>query len=379
MAKRKILLFANTDWYLYNFRRSLAESLRQEGHEVVLVSPTGPYGPKLEKLGFRWLPFDFSTRSTNPIAELVVLYRLYRLYCRERPDLCHHFTIKCLLYGSIAARLAGIRKVVNAVTGLGHIFTDPGLKARLLRPAVKALYRFALGGEGTRTIFQNSEDRDYFLAAGLVAAERVTLIRGSGVDTGFFTPAPPAPDKEGPIKVLFASRLMREKGIFELLAAARELRTQGAPVQFIFAGDLYPGNPSSLTPGDLDAIRAEGLVDYRGHVDDMRELLAECDIVVLPSYREGTPRILIEAAAMARPIIATDIAGCRGLVVDGENGLLVPVQAVEPLAEAVATLAADAALRLRMGETGRRIVLQDFDEKIVIEKTHEVYGTMGLV
>lgn len=386
MPKQKILLFANTDWYLYNFRRSLAERLRTDGHQVVLVSPPGAYGPRLIELGFRWIPVDFATGGTNPLAELAVLSRICRLYQTEKPDLCHHFTIKCVLYGSIAARFARVPGVVNAVTGMGHIFTDPGLKARLLRPLVRGLYRFALGRQGSRVIFQNDEDRSYFVANKLVRQESTALVRGSGVDCRTYRPSDRLPvtsdqspiSGQAPVTVLFASRLLREKGIFELLDAARVMKAAGEPVKFIFAGDIYPGNPSSLTADDLAAIRAEGMVDYRGHVDDMLPLLAESDIVVLPSYREGTPRILIEAAAMAKPIVATDIAGCRGLVVHEENGLLVPIKTVQPLVEALATLIHDPQLRQRMGEEGRRIVLEEFDEDIVISRTLAVYQSAAM-
>ena len=374
MKSGKILLFANTDWYLYNFRHSLAERLRAEGWQVVLISPPGEYGAKLEALGFRWIPFDFAPGGTNPLIELGVLRRLIALYRAERPDLVHHFTIKCVLYGSLAARLVGGIPIVNAVTGLGHIFIDPGLKARLLRPLVKGLYRFVLGAARSRVIFQNDEDRNFFTACGLVEPKRTRLIRGSGVDCSRFSPLP-HPDDNPPaaVKILFASRLLREKGIAELLAAARILRRNNVDAEFLLAGDIYPGNPSSLTASELAAIKEEGIVTCLGHVDDMQPLLAQADIVVLPSYREGTPRILIEAAAMAIPIVATDIAGCRGLVQDGINGLLVPVKDAAALAAALQRLLADQKLRQAMGLAGRRIVTAEFDEKIVIEKTLAIY------
>ena len=370
----KILLFANTDWYLYNFRRSLAARLRTEGWEVVLISPPGEYGPKLTALGFRWIPCDFAPGGTNPLAEIGVLRRLIALYRTERPDLVHHFTIKCVLYGSLAARLAGGIPVVNAVTGLGHIFTDSGRKATLLRPLVKGLYRFVLGAARSRVIFQNDEDRNFFATTGLVDAERTRLIRGSGVDCALFSPTVhiAAPDSS-PLKILFASRLLREKGIVELLAAARILRKNGVDAEFLLAGGLYPGNPSSLSENEMAAIQEEGIVSCLGHVDDMLPLLAAADIVVLPSYREGTPRILIEAAAMGIPIVATDIAGCRGLVQDGVNGFLVPVKDATALATALQRLTADQALRQVMGAAGRAIVLAEFDEEIVLEKTLAVY------
>lgn len=370
----KVLLFANTDWYLYNFRRSLAERLRNEGWQVVLISPPGAYGPKLEALGFRWLPFDFSTGGTNPLAELDVLRRLIALYRDERPDLVHHFTIKCVLYGSLSARMAGSIPVVNAITGLGHIFTDSGFKANLLRPLVKGLYRFVLGASRSRVIFQNEDDLNFFVTNRLVAQGKSRLIRGSGVNCTRFSPTiRPAELSAVPLKILFASRMLREKGIFELLQAARIVKQSGVKVAFLFAGDIYPGNPSSLTASEIAAIKAEEIVTYLGHVDDMLSLLRQADIVVLPSYREGTPRILIEAAAMAIPIVATDIAGCRGLVQDGVNGLLVPVRDAQALAEALLRLISDRELRLTMGVAGREIVLNEFDEKIVLDKTFAVY------
>jgi glycosyltransferase involved in cell wall biosynthesis len=423
----KIILFANTDWYLYNFRRSLAEKLRSEGWDVVLVSPPGEYGEKLLELGFRWIAVPFSTRSANPLHELGLIKRLLQLYRRERPDLIHHFTIKCVLYGTIAAKLTGGIKIVNAVTGLGHVFTDPGLKARLVRPIVRGLYRLALSGNAVRVIYQNSDDRDSFVGWGLVDRERTRLIRGSGVDLekfrggarseargegfkdsdagrgtrnannnaqitnhksqpvpspqssapGHQSPAPgPQPlvtSPQPPVTALFASRLLREKGLFELIEAFRGVRSKHPQCQLLIAGDLYPENPSSLTAQDVEELKKTDGVSFLGHIDDMQPLLMACDLVVLPSYREGTPRILIEAAAMEKPIVATDIAGCRGLVVDGESGFLVPIKTVEPLAEAMERLVAEPELREAFGRRGREIVLAEFDEQIVIKKTMGVY------
>ncbi|MHB8978811.1 MAG: glycosyltransferase [Trichloromonadaceae bacterium] len=209
----KILLFANTDWYLYNFRRSLAERLRAKGWQVVLVSPPGPYGHKLEELGFHWISVPFSTRSTNPLHELALIRQLIKLYRRERPALVHHFTIKCVLYGTIAAKLVGGIRIVNAVTGLGHVFTDPGMKARLVRPIVRGLYRLALSGRQVRVIYQNAEDQDSFVKWGLVDRERTQLIRGSGVNVTKFSVGIRSQQGEEKvqIKLLFASRLLREK------------------------------------------------------------------------------------------------------------------------------------------------------------------------
>lgn len=377
-VEKKILLFANTTWYLYNFRLSLAERLRRDGWIVCLVSPPDAYGPRLQELGFRWLPFAFSTRSTNPFNEILVVIRLLILYCREKPDLVHHFTIKCVLYGSLAAFCCGRRPVVNAVTGLGHIFTDTGVKARMLRPFVRFFYRFVLGQKKTRVIFQNEEDQQHFIDSGLVARNRTALIRGSGVNCDLFQPVSFVVEDEQSRKcVLFASRLLREKGLVELLEAARLLREKGIDADFLVAGEIYPENPSSFTAADIIAMQGQGLLNFLGHVDDIRSLLARCDLVVLPSYREGTPRILIEAAAMGKPIVATDIAGCRGLVVDGVNGLLVPVKDVPALARSLEKLLSDSGLLARFGLAGRQIVLESFDEKRVIERTIAVYQAVN--
>lgn len=376
----KIILFANTDWYLYNFRLALIEALREEGWEVVLVSPPGDYGERLRALGFRWIPLPFSIRSINPLQELALLKKLVELYRRERPQVVHHFTIKCVIYGSLAARWSGPVARVNAVTGLGHVFTDPGLKAVWFRPLVRCLYRLALGGPRVRTIFQNADDLERFIHWGLVERGNTALIRGSGVDGSRFRRLPGRPEGassgEQTVKILFASRLLREKGLLELVAAFQKLRTDNPEAELLIAGDLYPDNPSSLTEQELDALGALAGITVLGHVENMVDLLRQVDIVTLPSYREGTPRILIEAAAMELPIVATDIPGCRGLVQHGINGLLIPVKRVTPLATALQQLVVDRRLRVHLGRAGRRIVLADFEQRQVNVRTLSLYNEL---
>jgi glycosyltransferase involved in cell wall biosynthesis len=369
----KIVLVANTDWYLYNFRLSLADRLNRDGWEVVMVSPPGPFGERLREAGYRWQPFDLSPGGLEPLQEARAVLRLRKLYRNEQPRLVHHFTIKCVLYGTLASRgLDGVG-VVNAVTGLGHVFTDAGVRASLIRKVVSPLYRYCLGRSNVRTVFQNESDLGEFVVRGLLSSDRARVIRGSGVDCERFVPTEATGRGRAPVRVLYASRMLREKGVLELVEAAGLVKGRGVDAEFVFAGSCYPGNPSSLDERAIERWTSEGLIRYLGHVEDMPALLASSDLVVLPSYREGTPRILLEAAAMERPIVATDIPGCRGVAEHEVNGLLVPVRDASALADAIVTLARDKDLRSRFGRAGRRIVLREFDERIVLEKTMAVY------
>ncbi len=368
----KIVLFANTEWYLYNFRRSLAVALRDAGHDVLLISPDGPYGGKLVDLGLRWQPVPMDRRSLNPLREALLLSHLASLLRREQPDIVHGFTIKCAVYGALAARLAGVPGRVNAVAGMGYVFISNSPKARLLRPVVRALLRLALGGRGARLILQNPDDVALFAHAGLVDPAQVRLIAGSGVDCGRFLVRPSAPTGR-PLRVLLAARLLWDKGLAEYIAAARRLRDEGRAIEFLLAGDPDPGNPAAVPEATVRGWVADGTVEWLGHVDDMPALFASVDMVVLPSYREGLPKGLIEAAACALPLVTTDVPGCRQVVTDGVDGLLVPARDADALARAISRLQDDPDLATRLGQAARAKALAEFDEKIVIERTMAVY------
>lgn len=372
MAVLKILLFANTDWYLYNFRLSLANALRENGNEVVFVSPPGNYGIKLQAQGFRWLAIPMNRLSLNPVSELKLLMTIAKLYRIEQPDIAHHFTIKCVVYGTLAARLAGIKRKINAVTGLGHVFTSEGRLQRLLRPIVSTLMRFALFGKTGRLILQNHDDEELFRANHLAKLNQIRVIRGSGVDIERFQPGRRAlSDKM--IRVLLATRLIYDKGIEEYVQAARILKEGGIEIEFLMAGAADAGNPSAVPEQAISRWQAERLLIPLGHIDDMHSLLKQVDIVVLPSYREGTPRILLEAASCGLPIVATDVPGCREIVKHQVNGLLVPVKNPYSLANAIKYLAENPHERERMGKEGRRIAVEEFSEKLVIRETLSVY------
>lgn len=371
----KVLLFANTDWYLYNFRLSFAHYLREHGYEVVLVSPPGEYGAKLIQAGFRWIPVPLNRRSLNPVKEILFLRELTLLYKHERPDLVHHFTIKCVVYGGVAARFANVPAQVGAVAGMGYVFTSRALRAKVLRPIVRTLLKGAIDQERGMLIVQNSDDLHDFIRADLVSRDRVALIHGSGVDMTRFTPRQ-ARANHGPLRILFAARLLRDKGLYELMEAVKILTDKGMELDVMIAGTGDVGNPASIPDKIIEQWRTEGLAIFLGHVSDMPSLLAKSDVMVLPSYREGFPKSLIEAAAVGLPIITTDVPGCREVVDHGLSGLLVPVRDAVSLSRAIELLALNPQLRRQMGEEGRHKARAEFDQSIVFSKTHNVYAKL---
>ena len=396
----KVVLFANTEWYLYNFRRSLAAALCDAGHDVILVSPLGPYGEKLRALGFRWEAVPMARRSLNPLRELRVVLWLCDLFRREQVDLVHSFTIKSAIYGALAAKLAGVPSQVNAVAGLGYVFSSDDFQARVLRPWVRGLIRGTLGGRQSRLILQNPDDVEAFERNALVRAELIRLIPSSGVDCRRFSPDAPKENpadgawNEGmgqfgfaakpdscshlPLRVLLPARMLWAKGVGELVEAARILRAERRSIDFLLAGSPDPGNPGSVPASQIHQWEAEGLVKWLGHVDDMPALFRMVDVVALPTtYGEGLPRGLIEAGACGCPLITTDAPGCREIVVDGFNGFLIPLGDARALAQAIAILHDDPEQRENMGRAARVKVIQEFDEKIVIRRTLAVYQELS--
>lgn len=375
MTMPKVVLFANTDWYLYNFRLSLARKLRDDGFEVILLSPDGEYGPKLQELGFRWQPAPMNRRSLNPLREMALIVWLARFLSRESPDIVHGFTIKSAVYGSLASKLAGVPVRVNAVAGMGYVFTSRDFKARMLRPVVRRVMRFALAGCGSALVLQNPDDVALFERSGIVDQTAIRLIKGSGVNLARFKMRPHTEtDAQGPLRILLAARLLWDKGIAEYVDAARALRKENRSVKFLLAGLPDEGNPASVDRTIVEGWVKEGLIEWLGHVSDMPKLLLEIDVMVLPSYREGLPKTLIEAAACALPLITTDAPGCREVVSKtGVNGIVVPVRDRIALANAIRLLDDDRVLARKLGLAARDRALKEFDECIVIEQTLAVY------
>lgn len=370
----RVLFFANTDWYLYNFRRPLLAAVRERGHDVVLLSPMTGYGPRLQAEGFRWIELPMNRRSANLLTEWDTVRRVHQVLKDAGPGLLHNFTIKCVVYGSLAARLAGPRAVVNGLDGLGYVFSSTEPKARLLRPVVTGLLRLAMSGADRRVIVQNAQDRDLLLAGSCVDAGRLALVAGGvGVDLDRFMPVALAGDDVEPV-VLFASRLILDKGIAEFVCAARQLKADGVRARFVVAGVPDAGNPAAVTGEQLREWESWGCVEFAGHVDDMPRLLSTASVVVLvTAYGEGLPRILIEGAASGLPLIASDHAACRAVVDDGVNGLIVPPRNVAALVDAMRRLIGDPALRKRMGVAGRQKAEAEFDEQAIVARTLDVY------
>lgn len=362
----KVALFANTDWYLYNFRLPLARALRERGDQVLLVSPPGRYAELMQQAGFQWQAFSLERKGANPLIEMGTIARFWRLLRQEKPDLLHNFTIKPVLYGSLAARLAGVGRVVNAVPGLGFAFSEG---QPLLRAIVSGLYRISLGK--SIAIFQNPDDQAVFIENRLIHPAQTRLIPGSGVDTQVFVPTP---EPAGDPVALFAGRFLRSKGVAEFVEAARRLRAQCIPARFALVGGVYPDNPESITEQELAAWQAEGAIEYWGWRDDMHNVIPQTALVCLPTaYKEGLPRSLLEAGACSRPAITTDIPGCRLVARPGENALVVAPHDVGSLSKALQTLLTDRALRARLGQRGREIVEKEFSVEIIIAQTLRVY------
>ncbi|HEY5851899.1 MAG TPA: glycosyltransferase family 4 protein [Lysobacter sp.] len=370
----RIVFFANTDWYLYNFRLSTALQLKAHGADVVMVSPPGEFGDRFNEHGIRWRQLTMDRASLNPLREMHTLRELVMLLRSEKPDLLHNFTVKCAVYGALAARFARIPAVVNAVAGMGYVFASDSLKARMLRPVVSTMMRATLGHGHSRLILQNPDDAQSVADARLVPPNKIRLIRSSGVDTDRFRPSPAKADQR-PLRVLLAARLLREKGVGEYAEASRILREAGRNVEFVLAGTPDRGNPSSITQDEAQAWHDEGLLQWLGHVEDMPALLSTIDVMALPSYyREGVPRCLIEGAAAGLALITTDLPGCREVVTaHGTDGLCVPPRDPAALAALLAQLDDDRELVARLGASARERALRHFDERLVIRRTLDVY------
>ncbi|MBD9472251.1 glycosyltransferase family 1 protein [Achromobacter sp. K91] len=374
-AGRRLLFVVNNPAFFMSHRVPVALAAQQAGYEVHVATMDGPAVADIQALDMTHHAIPMTRSGKHPLQELGTLLALIRLFRHLRPQIVHLVTIKPVLYGGIAARLTRVPGMVAAISGLGFVFLSNSLKMKLVRAVVARLYRLALGHPNSRVIFQNASDRDLLKSLGAVRDAQVVMIRGAGVDLNEYRaqPEPPAP----PVVVTMVARLLRDKGVQEFVQAARLLRERGLPVTMQLVGGVDAGNPASATQDDVDAWQQEGCVRALGERSDVAALYAASHIAVLPSYREGLPKSLIEAAACARAVVTTDVPGCRDAIEPGETGLLVPVRDAQALADAIARLAEDPALRQSMGAAGRALAEREFNIDRVARIHVEIYDALS--
>lgn len=360
----KIIICINTAWNLVNFRSGLINAFIVAGHEVVAVAPQDEYAASLDGLGCRYVPLPMDNGGTRPVQDALLLWRFWRLFRQERPDMYLGYTVKPNVYGSLAAHWLGI-PVINNIAGLGAVFIKGGWLVRV----VQGLYRTALG-RSAKVFFQNSDDCRMFVQSGLVRPEATELLPGSGIDLRRFQPLPlPCTADRSAVRFLLIARMLRDKGVVEYVEAARLLKARWPLAEFALLGFLDVQNPTAISRAEVDGWVAQGLVRYLGVSDDVRQQITQADCVVLPSYREGTPRTLLEAAAMGRPVVTTDAVGCREVVDDGVSGYLCQVRDTQDLADKMESiLMMTSAEREVMGLRGRAKMEREFDEQLVIDK-----------
>lgn len=366
----RILYNVNIPRFFVSHRLPLALAAKDAGYDVHVTTSDADTEniQKIHDAGLPFHPLSLAQHGTNPLSEIRTLRAMIALYGDLKPDIIHHVSIKPVIYGGIAARLTGIPAIVGAMSGLGRVFSDNNTKAKILRQIVRPMFKLALAHPNTSMIFQNPDDQQTFITMGLIKENRTELIRGSGVDLDVFTPVP---EIEGKPIVLFAGRLMWKKGVAEFIEAAKTLHEKA---RFVVVGYSESTSPDAVPESYLKQHANEGIIECWGKRDDMPEVFAQSHLVCLPSsYGEGVPRVLIEASACERPIVATDTPGCREITLHNENGVLFPAGDNPAMIAALEKLIDSPDLRQKMGKRGREIVQEGFSLEIVTSQTLALY------
>jgi glycosyltransferase involved in cell wall biosynthesis len=369
---KKILLVSNVRYTITNFRGELVRDLRALGHQVKIVCPIGKDLDGSFVTAQDVIPLSLDRKGIHPLRDMKTLFDLIRIVQREKPDIVLNFTIKPVIYGSIAAGFFSKAKIFSNITGLGYVFTDASTKASLLKSLVQVLYKLALS-LNSRVFFQNPDDMELFRVGKMIPYGKAKLIHGSGINLEKFADTCAV---KAPMSFIFVGRLLRDKGIRELIEALRIVRKKFPHALCEIIGEIDPLNPNSFTESDIEAWGDEGAAQILGRIEDVRPHLAKAQVMVLPSYREGTPRSVLEAMAMGLPIVTTDAPGCRETVVDGVNGFLVPIKDSSKLAEKMIYFLENPSQILKMGEASRSIAEEKYDVKKV---NAEILKTMELV
>ncbi len=367
---RTILYLVTEDWYFVSHRLPLAEAALKAGYRVVVATRVQSHGERIRAAGCELVPIGMDRGGRNPWSELRSLWELVGIYRSIRPDIAHHVALKPVLYGTIAGSITGVPAIVNALAGLGYVFTGSGGVREGARFLIRPLFRLLFNRPRVLVLLQNPDDRNLLIDAGVLRKERTALIRGSGVDLEQF-PVRPVPP--GPPVVILPARMLWDKGVGEFVEAARRLRARGVEARFVLVGGRDPANPAAIPAEVLDSWQREGVIEWWGHRDDMPEVFSQSAIVCLPSYREGLPKALLEAAAAGRPVVTTDVPGCREVVQEGVNGYLVLARDPAALADALARLIDHPERCEELGARGRLLVEQEFSVTRVVEETLRLY------
>ena len=374
MTGPRLLFLMNEALFFTTHRLPVAQAAQQAGYDVHVAAPfeEGPV-QTIRDCGFHYHDLPLKRGGRSLLGEARLLARCFQLIRRIKPDLVHHVAMKPVIFGGLASRLLGVRGVVHAITGMGFLFIRDDWLARAIRTLIMPLYRFALGHPNARVIFQNPDDLNMFLRRRLVRKEITLMIKGCGVDMTTFAPSEP-PDE--PVMVMFPARILGDKGVHEFIHAVRDLKAAGSTARFVLVGRRDPANPTDVPEAVIRAWEAEGLVEWWGFRTDMPQVLPQAHIICMPSYREGLPRGLIEAAACGLPIVTADVPGCREVVRHGESGILVPVRDGPATAEAIGKLLDDPALRQSMGRAARQLALDEFTVEAFVADTLAAYDAV---
>jgi glycosyltransferase involved in cell wall biosynthesis len=370
MTSKKILYLLTEDWFFCSHFIERAIATQAAGYEVVIVAREREHGERIRAAGLRFISLEFERRSMNPQTEMRQFWQILALYRHERPDLVHQVSPKPIFYGTAAALITGVPAIVNAPVGMGYIFSSEDWRALLLRPFVRMAYRFLANPRRSCVVFENRDDLKIFLNWNAVRSSDAVLIRGAGVDLSRFRPVA----RNNPIPVIaLVGRMLRDKGVNEYVAAAHQLHDEGVVARFLLVGAPDPINPSSIPIKTLENWHGRKGLEWLGWCEDIPTLLEKIDVICLPSYREGLPKSLIEAAACGLPIVATDTPGCREVVRHGDNGFLVAVGDIQQMAKVLKQLIQDPEMRDRMGGRGAEIAAKEFSSDLVITETLILY------
>ncbi len=370
MEVKKILYLINVDWFFASHFLQVGKEAIGRGYEVHLACTVTDKKNELESMGFIVHEANISRSGTHVLQELKTMYQIYKVMKLVRPDIVEFFTIKPVLYGGIVSRFLPARKKVFYITGLGYVFIAKGLKGFIVRNIVKAMYKIAITGKNNSVITENIFDKGLINSLKAVDEKQIKIIRGAGVDLDRYIYAE---ENAKNIKVTMACRLLKDKGVFEYIESAKILKNKGIDAEFELYGDIDIHNPVALTNKDLEKIKKEGFVTVHGFSSDIANIFSKANIVVLPSYREGLPKVLIEAAACGRAVITTNVPGCRDAIEVNKTGLLCEVKNAEDLAEKIEKLIVDENLRKRMGRAGRELAQKEFDINKVVATHFAIY------